>query len=112
MDKIQGEQFTLPLLSTEIGYTNCEQIIVVVFDSTPQIVASFVKVASDKYPNAELITVDSNNDKLINLFFSKETTAKMLGKYTFEVQKTVGGTRMPVFKFQNDALNFKKSMIQ
>lgn len=110
--KIQGSQFILPIESSVAGYGDCEQIIAVFYDSiNNKIDASFVKVASEKYPLAELIVQNSENDKVLDLFFSSSVTLGMNGDYSMEIEKVIGGVRMPIYKSQSEVLKITTTMI-
>lgn len=109
-DKIQGEQFIEQLRFTGAGYDQCEQMIFVVYNTNTQSVASaFVKVADDKFPGAELVVKNEYDAQVVDLFFSAEKTATMLGKYSIEIKRVISGTQMPVIKNKMDVYNFTTS---
>lgn len=108
--ELAGAQFTQQFELELTGYNDYEQIVVVVYNTnTDAIAATFVKVATEDYPDAELIKQTDVSDKVLDLLFREAITANMRGDYAFEVKRSVGGVDMPILKTESSFLTIKRS---
>jgi hypothetical protein len=108
--ELAGAQFTIQAQMELTDYNDYEQIVGVVYNSnTDAIAATFVKVASEDYPEAELIRQTDIDTKVLDFFFRKEITDTMLGAYKIEIKRVVGGVDMPIMKMDEDFLTIKRS---
>lgn len=112
MSKIyyQGSQFKKQLQFSSATYDTCEQIEVVVFNEMSKTIgAVFLKVEDADIPDAIIIEQSDVDLKVIDLWFSEETTKRLLGTYTIEVKLSINGVKMPIIKVRNDLFTIQIS---
>jgi hypothetical protein len=101
---LQGERFSQ--IMSGFDFVNASQIVVLLYKQTdPNISLAFVKVASESYPGAGLITLNEDSKMVFNI----DTKNMSTGKYDIEVRVDVVGVLAPIVKQRTEFLNIKQS---
>lgn len=112
MEILQGEQFTR-YIKGGVEFDSCSQIVMRVFKrdtNTP--VMTFVKVADEAYPGAELIEKSDSTDYYFKIFITEAMTKVLVpGIYDIEAKWTVDGEKQPIVKSAGDFLKVKTSLL-
>lgn len=102
---LQGERFSQ--IMSGFDFDTASQITVLLYKATESGVSlSFVKVATDTYPDAGLITKRESDGKMI---FTIDTTAMATGKYDIECRVDVAGVLAAIVKDRTEYLTVKES---
>jgi hypothetical protein len=101
---LQGERFSQ--LMTGFDFVNASQILILLYKQTDSSVSlAFVKVASESYPAAGLITLNQDSKMVFNI----DTTNLATGKYDIEVRVDFVGVAAPIVKDIVEFLEIKPS---
>jgi hypothetical protein len=113
MDIIQGEQFTRYIGGTNIGYSQCDQIVLVCYEcSTKAIAFTFVKVADPLYPGAALLEPSDDPDYELKIFVTEAMTENLRpGTYKMEAKRVISGVKQPIAKGREAFMTVSKTLI-
>lgn len=101
---LRGERFTQTM--SGFDYAKAGQIVVLIFKSSEQSHAlSFVKNATDEYPNAGLISLNEEG----KMIFTIDTESLSPGIYDIEGRVDVVGVLAPIIKERNQFLKVNPS---
>ena len=91
MEILQGEQLYRYIGGSTLSYEDCEQILITVYNATTRVVvANYLKVADDAYPDAGVIEQSDVLDFEFMVFLSSEFTNTLpIGTYYMELERTV-----------------------
>ena len=113
MDIIQGEQFTRYIGGVNIGYDQCDQIILLCYDcATKETAFVFVKVADPAYPAAGLIEKSDDTEYELKIFVTEAMTENLRpGTYKMEAKRVISGVKQPIAKGREPFFTVSKTLI-
>lgn len=101
---LQGERFTQ--LMSGFEFEQASQIVIVLYDpSGSSFKKAFVKVASESYPDAGLITLNGEG----KMSFTIDTTGMEPGKYNLESRVDITGENAEILKQVSEFLTILPS---
>ena len=108
----KGEQFSRNIGG--IDYDACDQIVLLLYrGSQNDAPVVWVKVATDDYPDANLLELSGNDQYPIRVFLSEEITRNLnAGTYSMEAKRVISGIHAPILKSSKEFFTIKESRIK